>query len=141
LPNNVRWIGHVGIGDHNVVNCSARMVLNINRESMAEVGFSPPTRVFEAAGSGACVITDSWAGIEQFFEPEHEILIANSADDIVRHLRKLDREQSRRIGSTMRERALCDHTYQKRVEEVDRILRSEEAAIRRTEVTAWRWLS
>ncbi len=64
LPANVRWIGHVGTGDHNRVNCSARMVLNINRDSMAGVGFSPPTRVFEAAGAGACLITDRWAGIE-----------------------------------------------------------------------------
>jgi len=136
LPENVRWIGHVGIGDHNLVNCSARMVLNINRESMAEVGFSPPTRVFEAAGSGACLITDSWAGIEQFFEPEREILVASSADDIVRYLRTLDREQSEQIGSAMRERALRDHTYQKRAEEADRILRLEEFAIRRAEVTA-----
>src|SRR5215469_11258447 len=49
LPPNVRWIGHVGTRDHNRVNSSARMVLNINRDSMAAVGFSPPTRVFEAA--------------------------------------------------------------------------------------------
>ena len=53
LPPNVRWIGHVGTGDHNRINCSARMVLNINRESMAQVGFSPPTRVFEAAGAAS----------------------------------------------------------------------------------------
>ena len=64
LPPNVRWIGHVGTDDHNAVNCSARMVLNINRESMASVGFSPPTRVFEAAGAGACLITDYWEGID-----------------------------------------------------------------------------
>src|SRR5256885_16320921 len=63
LPANVRWIGHVGTGDHNRVNCSARIVLNINRDSMAGVGFSPPTRVFEAAGASACLITDQWAGI------------------------------------------------------------------------------
>ena len=79
LPPNVRWIGHVGTGDHNRINCSARMVLNINRESMASVGFSPPTRVFEAAGAGACLITDDWAGIEEFFEPGCEILVARDA--------------------------------------------------------------
>ena len=61
LPPNVRWIGHVATNDHNRVNCSARLVLNLNRDSMANVGFSPPTRVFEAAGSGACLITDAWA--------------------------------------------------------------------------------
>src|SRR5262245_12188944 len=67
LPENVRWIGHVGTNDHNRVNCSARMVLNLNRDSMANVGFSPPTRVFEAAGAESCLVTDAWEGIEMFF--------------------------------------------------------------------------
>jgi spore maturation protein CgeB len=122
MPPNVRWIGHVGTGDHNRVNCSARMVLNINRESMAEVGFSPPTRVFEAAGAGACLITDRWTGVEQFFEPGMEILVADSADDIVRFLREVDADGARAMGHAMRERALRDHTYQSRALEVDRLL-------------------
>ena len=62
-----------------LINCSARMVLNINRESMAQTGFSPPTRVFEAAGAAACLITDAWTGVEQFFQPDREILVAHSA--------------------------------------------------------------
>ena len=70
MPGNVRWIGHVATGDHNRVNCSARMVLNINRDSMAGVGFSPPTRVFEAAGAGACLITDQWDGIDHFLDAD-----------------------------------------------------------------------
>jgi spore maturation protein CgeB len=123
MPRNVRWIGHVGTRDHNRVNCSARMVLNINRESMATVGFSPPTRVFEAAGAGACVITDFWTGVETFFEPGKEILLASSADEIVHHIRTLDKEQSRQVGAAMRARALREHTYSLRAREVDAILR------------------
>ena len=114
MPANVCWIGHVGSADHNRINCSARMVLNINRESMAAVGFSPPTRVFEAAGAAACVITDEWAGIDQFFLPGREILVAQSADDVVRYLRELTSEQSQKIGVAMRKRALHDHTYELR---------------------------
>ena len=87
MPPNVRWIGHVPSGLHNAINCSARMVLNINRDSMAAVGFSPPTRVFEAAGSGACLLCDAWPGIEQFFVPEKELLVIRSAEDIVKALR------------------------------------------------------
>src|SRR5262249_49916691 len=83
MPVNVRWIGHVITGDHNRVNCSARMALNINRDSMAGVGFSPPTRIFEAAGAGACLITDRWVGIETFFEPDTEILLAGNAEEII----------------------------------------------------------
>jgi spore maturation protein CgeB len=122
LPKNVRWLGHVGTGDHNRVNCSARMVLNINRDSMAGVGFSPPTRVFEAAGAGACVITDRWTGIESFFEPGKEILVAGSADDIVHFLRSLNAGEARKIGTNMRRRALRDHTYKLRAQQFDFIV-------------------
>ncbi len=117
MPANVRWIGHVGTADHNRVNCSARMVLNINRDSMAQLGFSPPTRIFEAAGAGACVITDHWAGIEEFFEPGREILVARSAEEIVQFLRTVSPARAREIGENMRCRALREHTYGLRARE------------------------
>ena len=123
LPNNVRWIGHVGTAHHNVINCSARMVLNINRESMAEVGFSPPTRVFEAAGAAACLITDTWRGVDEFFEPEQEILVAAGASDIVQFLRESSPDDARNIGSAIHRRALRDHTYALRAKQVDTIFR------------------
>ena len=123
MPRNVRWIGHVGTAHHNVINCSARMVLNINRESMAKVGFSPPTRVFEAAGAAACLITDAWLGVEHFFEPEREILVARGADDVMRYLRQISLEQAQSIGSAMHERALRDHAYRLRARQVNDILR------------------
>src|SRR5436309_4961799 len=124
LPNNVRWIGHVGIADHNRVNCSARMVLNINRQSMADVGFSPPTRVFEGAGARACLITDAWAGIDQFFAPGEEILVASSAEDIVSLLRTYQGDQARAIGKRMLQRVLGDHTYSLRARQTDATLRT-----------------
>ncbi len=129
LPPNMRWIGHVATGDHNRVNSSARMVLNVNRESMADIGFSPPTRVFEAAGAGACVITDAWEGIDTFFSAGREILIATSAEEIVRHLRTVGRDESKGIGARMRARALRDHTYALRATQVDRILAQAQPAI------------
>ncbi len=135
LPPNVRWIGHVGTGAHNRVNSSARMVLNINRESMAEVGFSPPTRVFEAAGAAACLITDHWTGLETFFSPGREILVARNAEDIVRHLRDTSRADAKIIGSAMLERALRDHTYALRAKEVNQILNSARKS--RTGEPAW----
>src|SRR5262249_3716081 len=123
VPKNVRWVGHVGTRDHNRVNCSARMVLNINRDSMASVGFSPPTRIFEAAGAGACVVTDRWRGIEDFFEPGREILVAASAGEIVNYLRTVSAATAQGIGARSRQRALRDHTYQLRARQVDSILR------------------
>ena len=122
LPPNVRWIGHVGTGLHNRVNASAKMALNINRESMAEVGFSPPTRVFEAAGSATCLITDQWRGIESFFTPGQEILVAENAEEVVRYLRSVSAAQARAIGDAMQRRALAEHTYARRAAEVEAIL-------------------
>ena len=129
MPSNVRWIGHVGSAEHNAVNCSARMVLNVNRESMANVGFSPPTRVFEAAGAGACVITDAWEGVETFFEPDREILIASCADDVVHWLRSIGPREARSIGSAMRRRALRDHDYAGRAQQVHQVLCGECAEV------------
>lgn len=123
MPPNIRWIGHVGTGDHNRVNCSARMVLNINRDSMAEVGFSPPTRMFEAAGAGACVIADRWAGMDDFFESGIEVLVADNAEEIVFLLRAISDAQAGEIGAKMRRRALRDHTYALRAQEFDGIVR------------------
>ena len=127
LPKNVHWIGHVGTAHHNVINCSARMVLNINRESMARVGFSPPTRVFEAAGAAACLITDAWIGVETFFDVGREILVARTADDIVRLLRETSVEEAREIGAAMRNRALREHTYELRAKQFDMVLRDSAA--------------
>ncbi|HEX6823820.1 MAG TPA: glycosyltransferase [Candidatus Sulfotelmatobacter sp.] len=145
LPPNVRWIGHVGSERHNAVNCSARMVLNVNRESMAKVGFSPPTRVFEAAGAGACVITDAWAGVDQFFTPDSEILIANGAEEVVAHLRGRNTEQASTIGQAMMNRALRDHSYQSRAQQVhtelEKLLRTTKARKPRRKVSATQTIS
>ena len=125
LPPNVRWIGHVGSGDHNRINCSARMVLNINRESMASVGFSPPTRVFEAAGAGACLITDAWTGVEHFFAPNQEILVASAAEEIVQYLRNVAPAKAQQIGRAMQTRALRDHTYFLRAVQFQNVLQED----------------
>jgi spore maturation protein CgeB len=98
------------------------MVLNINRESMANVGFSPPTRVFEAAGAAACLITDAWTGVDEFFVPGKEILVASCAEDIVRYLRELSASDAAQIGETMRRRALNDHTYASRARTFHQIM-------------------
>src|SRR3954452_2598808 len=89
MPANVSSVGHVYTRDHNAFNCTPRAVLNVNRQSMARYGFSPATRVFEAAGAGACLITDAFEGVEDFFEPDHEILVASSGEEVAQHLQAL----------------------------------------------------
>jgi spore maturation protein CgeB len=119
MPKNVRWIGHVPTGKHNRVNCSAGMVLNINRASMANSGFSPPTRVFEVAGTGACMLCDDWPGIDDCFEPEKEIVVVKDAEGVVNALRRYDDRARKKIGSAFHARALRDHTYAQRAAQAE----------------------
>jgi spore maturation protein CgeB len=124
MPPNVRWIGHVPTTDHNRINSSARMVLNINRASMASFGFAPPTRVFEVAGSGSCLLCDDWPGIDECFTPGKELLVVRSAQDIAHALRTMDRAAAKTIGKAFHVRALRDHTYNRRAVLVDAALRA-----------------
>lgn len=124
LPSNVRNAGHVFTADHNAFNCTPTAVLNISRESMARYGFSPATRVFEACAAGACLITDAWVGIEEFYEPGHEILVAEDGAEIRRILEQLTPEHARAIGDAARRRSLSEHTYAHRVEVLEATLQS-----------------
>jgi spore maturation protein CgeB len=124
MPENVRYIGHVFTKDHNTLNCSARAVLNISRESMVRYGFSPATRVFEAAGAGACLITDHWEGLENFLEPEREALVARNGKEVAAIIENLDAGRAGKIGKAARKRLLAEHTYQHRAAEVEQVLRS-----------------
>lgn len=130
MPPNVRRIGHVGTSDHNAFNSSPLAVLNVARDSMADVGFSPATRVFEAAGAGACLITDAWEGIELFLTPGEEVLVARDGRDVAEHLRSLTQQRARAIGEAARQRIASEHTYARRAAEVDGLLRREAAAKR-----------
>jgi spore maturation protein CgeB len=122
MSQNVRYAGHVYTRDHNAFNCSAKAVLNVNRESMARYGFSPPTRVFEAAGAGACLITDAWVGIEQFLEPGEEVLVAESGRDVAEILSALTPRRAASIGRAALRRVLSEHTYAHRAVEVERAI-------------------
>ena len=122
IPANVRYLGHVYTADHNAFNCSATAVLNISRDSMARYGYSPATRVFEAAGAGACVITDAWEGIETFLEPGVEVLVASDADAVIAHLVAMTRPRALQIGEAARRRVLAQHTYERRAEQVVELL-------------------
>ena len=122
MPSNVRYVGHVYTADHNAFNVTPRMVLNISRDSMARYGFSPATRVFEAAGAGACLITDAWEGIELFLEPGREVLVATDGHAVAAHVTAVDERQARAIGEAARRRVLAQHTYTHRVVLLERLL-------------------
>jgi spore maturation protein CgeB len=115
-------LGHVGTGDHNAFNCSSLAVLNVTRDSMVANGWSPPTRVFEAAGAGACLITDAWEGIDLFLEPGVEVLVAHDGRDVARHVTTLTPDAARRIGTAARARVVREHTYAQRAAQVEEAL-------------------
>jgi spore maturation protein CgeB len=122
LPANVRYVGHVYTRDHNAFNCTPLAVLNVTRDSMTRFGFSPATRVFEATGAGACLISDAWQGMELFLEPGHEVLLAHDGDEVTRLLADLTAERAHAIGEAARRRILAHHTYTQRAALVDEVL-------------------
>ena len=122
MPANVRRTGHVYTADHNAFNCTPRAVLNVNRESMARYGYSPPTRIFEAAGAGACIITDRWPGLELFLEEGREVLVAEDGDDVLEYVTGLTWIRARTIGRAKRRRVLAEHTYAHRAVQLERVL-------------------
>ena len=133
MPANVRHRGHVYTAEHNAFNCTPAAVLNVARDSMAHIGFSPATRVFEAAGAAACLITDAWEGIEQFLIPNEEVLVARDGRDVADHLAALTPDRARAIGQAALERVLAEHTYALRGEQVhalftEHFARAREAA-------------
>jgi spore maturation protein CgeB len=124
MPGNVRHRGHVYTAEHNAFNCTPRAVLNVARDSMANVGFSPATRVFEAAGAAACLITDAWEGIEQFLVPNEEVLVARDGQDVADHLAALTPERAQAIGQAALKRVLAEHTYTLRGAQVDQLFQA-----------------
>jgi spore maturation protein CgeB len=130
MPANVNYLGHVYTRDHNAFNCSPLAVLNVNRESMARYGFSPATRVFEAAGAGACLITDDFVGVESFFEPGREILVARDGDQVAEHLRTLTPRRASEIGRGALDHVLAEHTYDHRAAQVEAVLEGRATSAR-----------
>ena len=124
---NVRVLGHVYTADHNAFNSTPTAVLNISRESMARYGFSPATRLFDAARAATSIITDNSPGIEMFLTPGEECLVANSGVEVADIVAGLDRETAVRIGESARNRILADHTYARRAAELDVLLQAHPA--------------
>jgi spore maturation protein CgeB len=119
--DNVFFVRHLPPEDHSSFFCSSRLTLNVTRHAMAEVGWCPSGRLFEAAACGAPLISDNWPGIETFFEPRRELLLADNSDDV---LAALDRspEDLARLAARARERVLAQHTSDRRAAELESLL-------------------
>ncbi|TPI57616.1 glycosyltransferase [Mesorhizobium sp. B3-1-7] len=118
---NMYFVRHLPPADHPAFFSSSRLTLNVTREAMARKGWCPSGRLFEAAACGAAIISDDWAGLDSFFTPGSEILLAHTTDDVVAALGLSDSEIEA-LGRRARERVLDEHTSAHRAAELDRIL-------------------
>jgi spore maturation protein CgeB len=105
---------------HPAFFCSSRLTLNVTRAAMARMGYCPSGRLFEAAACGVPVLSDSWEGLDEFFTPGEEILLASSTEEAMEAVSRSD-ESLRRIAEAARERTLRDHTSARRAEELERL--------------------
>lgn len=114
---NIYFAQHVAPAEHAAFYCSSRLTLNVTRAPMVARGYCPSGRLFEAAACGIPVVTDSWNGLTDFFEPGSEILVAFSTDDAMDALETSDQELAR-IARAARERTLAEHTADRRASQL-----------------------
>jgi len=122
---NIFFHPHIAPADHAAFYCSSRLTLSVTRRPMAELGYCPSGRLFEAAACGAPILSDEWEGLDYFFEPGREILVARTTGHVMDAL-AMDDAALRRIANAGRERALANHTAARRALELENIL---EAAV------------
>jgi spore maturation protein CgeB len=115
--DNVWFVRHLPPPDHSAFYSSSRMTVNVTRGDMAAMGWCPSGRLFEAAACACPILSDRWEGLDAFFEPGREILLASTADDALAALDRPDAEL-RRIGRAARERTLDEHTSDHRAREL-----------------------
>jgi spore maturation protein CgeB len=116
---NIERIDHIPPGEHAAFYSAQRFTLNITRADMVRAGWSPSVRLFEAAACGTPIISDWWSGLEHFFIPGVEILLADSCDDVVHYLESVDDERRERLAAAARATVLRSHTAERRAEELE----------------------
>jgi spore maturation protein CgeB len=118
---NIWYVQHVAPDKHAAFYCSSPVTLNITRTAMARLGYCPSGRLFEAAACGTAIISDEWEGLDQFFEPGHELLVTRDTQEVIDAL-STSRAELARIGSSARARALASHTASHRAREFEEIV-------------------
>lgn len=118
---NVYYVWHLTPAEHPSFYCSSALTLNVTRGPMAEMGYCPSGRLFEAAACGATIVTDAWEGLEQFFEPGEEILVASTTEEALEAI-DLDPWERQAIGQRALERTLDCHTATERARDLERLL-------------------
>ena len=115
---NIHFVQHVPPADHPAFFSSSPLTVNVTRRAMAAMGYCPSGRLFEAAACGTAVLSDWWEGLDDFFEPGREILIARTAEEAVAFA-ELPGDELRRVARAARDRALAEHTAAHRAAELE----------------------
>jgi spore maturation protein CgeB len=125
--DNIWFVRHLAPNEHPTFFCSSRLTLNVTRAAMAEMGWCPSGRLFEAAACGVPILSDWWSGLDEFFTPGEEILVAQTSEDAIAALQMSDAELAKLAGAA-RDRTLAEHTAECRALELERILGEAENA-------------
>ena len=121
-PNVERW-QHLAPADHPAFYAAQRYTLNLTRADMRGAGYSPSVRLFEAAACGTPIISDAWAGLESFFEPGREILVADSGKQVEAYLLEMEEPERLAIGRRARDLVLAEHTAYHRADALEAYVR------------------
>lgn len=119
---NVRRVTHVSPPEHSAFYSSSRFTLNLTRENMVQAGWSPSVRLFEASACGAPIVSDKWAGMEEFLTPGEEVLVVESSEEMRRVLREIPETDRVRMGARARERILAEHSADRRAQQFETIV-------------------
>ncbi len=119
---NVVTHPHLPPADHAALYSSSRFVLNLTRADMVAAGWSPSVRLFEASACAAAMVSDVWPGLEDFFTPGEEIIVAATRYEVMQVLTGMTEAEARRMGEAAQARTLAKHTAARRAEEFERVV-------------------
>ncbi len=121
---NIFFVRHLPPAEHPALYSSSRITLNVTRAAMARMGWCPSGRLFEAAACGCPILSDSWPGLADFFEPGREIMVAG---DTAEALDALDSgpDALALLAARARERVLAEHTAAHRARTLEALLQAE----------------
>jgi spore maturation protein CgeB len=108
-PANLQYIPHLPYNQHRRFYNQQRFTLNLTRAPMVEAGYSPSVRLFEAAACATAIMTDTWPGLESFFEPGKEILVVNSVNDVLEYSSHMPASKREEIGKAAFRRFQNEH--------------------------------
>lgn len=119
--NNIYFVWHLPPREHPAFYSSSKLTLNITRAAMAEMGYCPSGRLFEAAACGTPIVSDDWVGLDCFFEPGKEILLAHNAMEVIAAL-TLGSTELQAVAQAAQERIIAEHTAERRAQELVRLV-------------------